>query len=250
MKITLSSIILFPFYLFVATTYADNGIFSQQEQEFSVVLGASRIIYTPGSKGAVLPVLNEQRYPMLVQTLITPEKEGGHSPSGRFSAVPPLFRLDGNQRAKIRIAHTGGEFPSDRESLYWVCVKGIPPSGDDNWAGDQNPTRATLRVQMAINNCIKLLVRPKELGGQDPLIMAERLTWRVDSKGLTAVNPTPFYINLSALTVGDKAVEDLRHIAPFASHTFALPKGVSGEVQWRAISDLGGEGPLLHTAVP
>ncbi|HEH9404378.1 TPA: fimbria/pilus periplasmic chaperone [Aeromonas bestiarum] len=238
-------------YLFAATAHADNASLSQQNQAFSVTLGASRIIYAPGSKGQIVAVLNEQDYPMLVQTQVTAEdNKGANAPSGRFSAVPPLFRLDAQQRAKVRIVQTGGEFPADRESLYWVCVKGIPPSGDDSWADDQAPDRATLMVQTLLNNCIKLLVRPKALEGQNALVMAEQLSWRLDPKGLTAMNPTPFYINLSALTVGGKAVASVRHIAPFASHTFALPAGASGEVQWRALSDLGGEGPLLRAPLP
>nr|WP_244662850.1 fimbria/pilus periplasmic chaperone [Vibrio cholerae] len=209
-------------------------------------MGASRIIYTPGSKGQIIAVVNEQNYPMLVQTQVTADDQNANMPSGRFSAVPPLFRLDANQRAKVRIFQTGGEFPEDRESLYWLCVKGIPPSGDDSWADNQAPESPTLMVQTLLTNCIKLLVRPKALAGQNALIMAERLNWRIDSQGLTATNPTPFYINLSTLTVGGKAVEQVRHIAPFTSHTFALPAEVSGEVQWRAVSDLGGEGPLLR----
>ncbi len=237
-------------YLLATVAYADNDSLSQQNQNFSVVLGATRIIYTPGSKGQIVPVLNAQDYPMLVQTIVTVDEESEDAPSGRFSAVPPLFRLDGQQRAKVRIVHTGGGFPEDRESLYWVCVKGIPPSGEDSWADGQAPDRATLMVQTLINNCIKLLVRPSALAGQDALAMAERLSWRLDKQGLTATNPTPFYINLSALTVGGKAVEQVRHIAPFTSHTFALPAGAKGELEWRAISDLGGEGPQLRAPQP
>ena len=250
MKCWLSSIIFTFFCLLATHAGAENGSLSRQDQAFSVVLGASRVIYTPGSKGQIVPVLNEQDYPMLVQTRVTVDEDSEDAPSGRFSAVPPLFRLDSQQRAKVRIVHTGGEFPEDRESLYWVCIKGVPPSGEDSWANGQAPDRATLMVQTIINNCIKLLVRPKALAGQDALAMAERLSWRLDKQGLTATNSTPFYINLSALTVGGKTVEQVRHIAPFASHTFALPAGAKGELQWRAINDLGGEGPLLRAPLP
>ncbi len=223
---------------------------AQGSQAFSVVLGSSRIIYNPGSKGQIVSVLNEQDYPMLVQTQIKADKEGQGIPRGRFNAVPPLFRLDGQQRAKVRIVHTGGDFPEDRESLYWICVKGIPPSGDDSWADGHSPEQATLMVQTIVNNCIKLLVRPKGLASHNALVMAEKLKWQLNKQELTATNPTPFYINLSALTVGGKAVEQVTHIAPFSSHTFAVPAGASGEVQWRALSDLGGEGPLLRATLP
>lgn len=245
MKFGQSSLFIAFIYLFASIAYADNGNLTQQNQAFSVTLGASRIIYTPGTKGQIIAVLNEQDYPMLVQTQVTADEQNLNTASGRFNAVPPLFRLDAKQRAKVRVIQTGGEFPEDRESLYWLCVKGIPPSGDDSWADNFAANSPTLMVQTLLTNCIKLLVRPKALAGQNSLTMAERLSWKIDSQGLTATNPTPFYINLSTLTVGGKAVEQVRHIAPFSSHTFALPAQASGEVQWRALSDLGGEGPLL-----
>lgn len=220
----------------------------KEERIFSVKLGSSRIIYLHGSKGSTVSVQNEHDYPMLVQTQIVRDDNELKESTGRFSAVPPLFRLDGNQRSKVRIAHTGGNFPDDRESLYWLCVKAISPRGSDGWSEGKAPDSTNLAVQITINNCIKLLVRPKGLAGKDSLSMAERITWRMDNKGLTALNPTPFYINLRSLTLGGKTVDNVTHIAPFSSHTFDLPHGASGDVQWRAISDLGGDGPLTSYA--
>lgn len=221
----------------------------QHNQSFSVMLGASRIIQTTNSKGSVLSVGNENDYPMLVQTKITPDNDMAGSVNARFIATPPLFRLDGNQRAKLRITHVSGSVAHDRESLFWVCVKGVPPSTNDNWSDGNVPNRATLNVQMVINNCIKLLVRPKDLVGQDALAMAEQLIWRQEGHGLIAVNPTPFYINLSKLSVGGVPVENVRHIAPFSSHTFSIPAGAKGKVQWSALTDLGGDGPLLTSVL-
>lgn len=217
----------------------------ESTQTFSVKLGKSRIIYIFGSKGYALPVHNEQNYPMLVQTKITADKELGEDTTARFHVSPPLFRLDGNQSAKLRITHTGGDVATDRESLFWVCVKGIAPKQDDSWVDDKLADSPILNVQMMVSNCIKLLGRPKSLVGQDALTMAERLSWRQAGNDLTAVNPTPFYINLSTLSVGGVAVDNVRHIEPFSSHTFSMPAGAKGAVQWRALSDLGGEGPLL-----
>ncbi len=223
----------------------DTYALEQAQRMFSVKLGSSRVIYWVGSKGSTVSVLNEHEYPMLVQTQVVADDDLSKEIVGRFSAVPPLFRLDGKQRSKVRIVHTGGKFPDDRESLYRLCVKGISPSGDDGWAEGKVHDSANVVVQVTINNCIKMLVRPKVLAGKDSLAMAEYLSWRLEKEGLTALNPTPFYINLSSLTLGGKTVDQIRHIAPFSSHTFALPHGASGDVQWRAISDLGGDGPLL-----
>ncbi|WP_447831036.1 fimbria/pilus periplasmic chaperone [Aeromonas salmonicida] len=224
------------------------NVIEKNTQSFSVKLGASRVIHSTDSKGSVLSVMNEHDYPMLIQTKITPDDEMDDSVKARFIANPPIFRLDSNQRAKLRIVHSGGQVATDRESLFWVCVKGIPPSGDQHWSEGKVPESAMLNVQMIVNNCIKLLVRPKSLVGQDALAMAERLSWRQSGNKLTATNPSPFYINLSALSVGGVALGDVRHIAPFSSHTFSVPAGAKGTVEWRALSDLGGEGPQLSSA--
>ncbi|NPE97657.1 Dr fimbrial biogenesis chaperone DraB, partial [Escherichia coli] len=69
-----------------------------------------------------------QDYPMLVQSEVLSEDQKSPAP---FVVTPPLFRLDGQQSSRLRIVRTGGEFPSDRESLQWICVKGIPPKEDD-----------------------------------------------------------------------------------------------------------------------
>ncbi|EHO3245598.1 fimbria/pilus periplasmic chaperone, partial [Escherichia coli] len=91
---------------------------------FSLHLGATRVVYNPDSAGETLTVINDQDYPMLVQSEVLAEDQKGAAP---FVVIPPLFRLDALQSSRLRIVRTGGDFPSDRESLQWVCVKGIPP---------------------------------------------------------------------------------------------------------------------------
>ncbi|MFM5523832.1 fimbria/pilus periplasmic chaperone [Aeromonas jandaei] len=216
-------------------------------QAFSIKLRASRLVYPIDSKGVVLSVANEHNYPILLQTTVVPDTTNISNTSARFIAVPPLFRLDANQQAKLRILQAAGDVPADRESMYWVCVKGIPPRADDAWADSNVPVQNTsINVQLLVSNCIKLLVRPKEINGMSPLDMAEKLNWRLGPNGLIANNPTPFYIHLSFLSLGENKVSELTHIAPFSTHTFTLPTGRDDRVRWRAITDLGGEGPLLE----
>ncbi len=91
-----------------------------------------------------------------MQTQVTADYQSANMSSDRFSAVLPLFQLDVKHRAKVLIPQTGGEFPADREFRYWLCVKGIPPSGDDNWADNSAPDSLTMMVQTLLTNCIKL----------------------------------------------------------------------------------------------
>lgn len=209
---------------------------------FSVKLGATRLIYNPESAGATLAIINPQDYPILVQSKVYAEDKQGSAP---FIVTPPLFRLDGNQQSRVRVVRTGGTISPDRESLYWLCVTGVPPRADDFWGQDkdgksQAPKVATLEVQLRINSCIKLMVRPSSLKG-DPTDVATSMTWKREGAKLKAINPTPFFMNLKELSVGSKKIEGLEYVPPNGERTFTLPSGISGKVQWKIITDYGGE---------
>ena len=207
---------------------------------FSLHLGATRVVYNPASSGETLTVINDQDYPMLVQSEVLSEDQKSPAP---FVVTPPLFRLDGQQSSRLRIVRAGGEFPSDRESLQWICVKGIPPKEDDRWAegkdGEKKADKVSLNVQLSVSSCIKLFVRPPAVKGR-PDDVAGKVEWQRAGNRLKGVNPTPFYINLSTLTVGGKEVKEREYIAPFSSREYPLPAGASGKVQWKVITDYGG----------
>lgn len=213
-------------------------------QQFSVKLGANRIIYDPAKSGAMLSVVNAQDYPMLVQTDIFLEDKTTKAP---FAVTPPLFRLDGGQTSRLRLIRTGGDYATDRESLHWVCVKGIPPKADDLWAkddkGGEQSKVTSLSVKFSVNSCIKMFIRPDGVKGKAD-DAAAALKWQKSGNKLTVTNASPFYINLSQVTVGGKEVKDKRYVAPLSSETFTLPAGGSGPVEWKAINDFGGESVL------
>lgn len=89
------------------------------------------MIYDPDSAGSSLEVTNPQDYPILVQPKLA---RGDKKTAANFMVTPPVFRLDGGQQSRLRIVRVGGEYPKDRESLDWLCVTGVPPKADDEWA--------------------------------------------------------------------------------------------------------------------
>ncbi|MEB7742663.1 fimbria/pilus periplasmic chaperone, partial [Escherichia coli] len=151
-----------------------------------------------------------------------------------------------------RIIRTGGNFPTDRESLQWLCVKSVPPRAEDKWAEEQDEKgggKISVRVQVSLNSCIKLLVRPSAVKGH-PDDVAGKVTWTKAGNRLKGTNPTPFYINLSELSVGGKVVNEQHYyIAPFSSYEFALPSGVAGKVQWKVVTDYGGVSQPFEAAL-
>lgn len=237
-----------PSVLAAGNNTGNQGEMDVSSQTFSLHLGATRVIYDPASSGATLTVLNDHEYPILVQSEVLAENQKDRAP---FVVTPPLFRLDGLQSSRLRIVRTGGTFAEDRESLQWLCVKGIPPKEDDKWAEDakgKKADRVSLQVQFSVSSCIKLLIRPSAVKGH-PDDVAGKVEWHKAGNKLTGNNPTPFYINLQELKVGGKAVRNLHYIPPYSSYEYELPAGASGKVQWKVITDYGGTSNLFESGL-
>ncbi|MGP2416892.1 fimbria/pilus periplasmic chaperone [Pantoea ananatis] len=201
---------------------------------FRVTLGATRVVYPERASGAQLSVSNPQGYPVLVQSSVTGQDRKSPAP---FLVTPPLFRLEAGQQSRLRIIRTGGSLPGDRESLFWLCVKAVPPSGDDR---DGGTDKVSLSVNMAISTCDKLLYRPAGLKG-DPEEGAGLLRWTREGATLRVSNPTPFYMNLKAVSVDGKPAGGLTYVPPQGSASLTLPPGAGGVVSWTVINDQGGE---------
>lgn len=215
---------------------------------WSVGLSTTRVIYDPQSRGEEVTVTNPNDYPVLVQSGVTEEDKKTPAP---YLVTPPLFRLDAGQRSRLRVVRTGGPGPSDRETLSWLCVTGIPPERGDAWAGRAAPhgKTAELDINVRMSRCIKLLLRPEGLRG-GPEDQAGRVTWSREGNVLKARNPTPFYMNLSSLSVGGKAVPQPGYIPPSGEAHWTLPANAAGPVQWRVITDIGSQGAAQHAPLP
>lgn len=230
--------------LFIICIFSSCTVYAieieKTSQNFSLKLGATRLIYNMDSNGEVLVVSNPQDYPMLVQSKVYGDDRKSGAP---FMVTPPLFRLNGQQDSQLRIVRTGGSFAKDRESLQWLCVKGIPPKQDDAWAVDDGKSslsnKATLHAMVSVSNCIKLLIRPSGIGKSADAVAS--IKWELKGRNLLGKNSSPFYINLSTVKVGEVDISIMNYIPPFSSQKFELSETISGKVQWKAITDYGGE---------
>lgn len=208
---------------------------SVNTNSFSVKLGATRVIYREGNAGATLSLANQQNYPILVQSSVIAEDKKSPAP---FIAIPPLFRLEANQQSRIRVVRTGGNLPADRETLQWLCIKGIPPQ--QVGASTDNTTSTQLNLELSINTCDKLFFRPSSVkGGPDDV--ADQLTWHRQGKALQVTNPTPFYMSFASITVDGKALQGVDTVAPYSSETLPFSGATSSDIEWQVITDFGGE---------
>lgn len=234
----------------IQLAWGENAPLINELQSFSVKTGATRIIYSPGSQGASLTVMNPQGYPILVQSEVLMEDKKTQAP---FVVTPPLFRLDGHQQSRIKVIATRSHEFDTKESLHWLCLTGIPPEADDEWTGEaykkkQATQHATLLTQLRIKSCLKLLVRPVSLRGT-PDNFASSLTWVKTGKTLTVNNPTPFFMNLRSVQLGKESVSNPDYVPPLGQRKLSVSSDARGPVHWRLITDYGGDSQEFNSVL-
>ncbi|WP_417323557.1 molecular chaperone [Enterobacter kobei] len=193
----------------------------------SITVGGTRLIYNGAENEASLPVSNSKdAVPYLIQSWI--ELSENSKEQVPFIVTPPLFRLDGGHENTLRVIYTGEtSLPENRESVFWLNVKSIPSMT----RSDEN------RLLIAVKTRMKLFYRPAALASENAGEAWTRLTFEPRGERLVINNPTPFYVSLYSLTVGNKTISPPPMISPLSSVTVA---GSGKQVAWKAINDFGG----------
>ncbi|MDR3430793.1 MAG: molecular chaperone [Rouxiella aceris] len=210
-------------------------IFTAQVQA-GVVLGGTRVIYKDNVKESSLRVSNSDNSPVLVQSWI--ETTQGTNDKSPFIITPPLFKLNGKQENTLRIIKLQNTLPQDRESLFWLNVKGIPSTENDS----KN------KLVIAIKNQIKLIYRPKALLDGSSIEASKKLKWHREGNVIKATNDSPYYINFNYVKVNgnELEMETINVLPPYSTHNYDLPttsaknKMTGTILSWQAINDYGG----------
>lgn len=208
-----------------------------------VNISGTRLIYHGDNKEASINVRSgaNDKYPYLIQSFVDRKGPKGDEPEGEgklpFTVTPPLFRLEPGAENAVRVIRTGGNFPQDQESVYWLDIKAIP--ANDPKEEGKNVLRFSLK------NRIKLYYRPAGLA--DPTTDAYKaVSFRLDGNQLVVTNPTPWYITFYQLKVGTRSVDTkFTMVAPHGTHSYQVPNGATGKVTWSYINDYGAASPVL-----
>ncbi|EJL84997.1 molecular chaperone [Pantoea sp. GM01] len=193
----------------------------------SITVGGTRLIYNENENEASLPVSNSQDgVPYLIQSWV--ELSENAKEQVPFIVTPPLFRLDGGHENTLRVIYTGeNKLPENRESIFWLNVKSIPSMT----RSDEN------RLLIAVKTRMKLFYRPANLSSEKADEAWTKLKFEQRGERLVIINPTPFYVSLYSLKVGNKTIAQPPMISPFSSETM---EGSGNQVAWKAINDFGG----------
>lgn len=156
-----------------------------------VSLDRTRLVLTGNENSASVNLKNTSPdIPFLAQSWV--ENESGQKVSSPLVALPPLQRLDGDQKGVVRITKTAeiGLLPQDRESLFYLNVREIPPA----------PKQANV-LQMAMQSRIKLFYRPTAIIPEKPgMVWQDKLVFKKQGDKFIAENPTPYYITIIGLS--------------------------------------------------
>ncbi|MFB9997248.1 Chaperone protein fimC precursor [Providencia rustigianii] len=194
----------------------------------SVVLGGTRVIYEGDKKEASITVRNDETSAFLVQSWVD-NFDGSNQSKPPFTVTPPLFRIEPESANAIRIVLTDPRLPADRESVYWLNVKSIPPS-------DPNATNS---LTISINNKIKLIYRPSALPSSEATDAYEKLSFEKQGSLLKAKNPTPYYVSFGKLVVDSKEFDNPGMVPPMGEASWNISGMQAGKVTWNSVNDYG-----------
>lgn len=210
-----------------------------------ITLSQFRIIYSQSdAKGVTWSLTNNSDRAYLMQSWIRPmdfttglplaeEKQASPKKPIPLLVTPPLNRVDSGEALTLRIRALDDSLPKDRESVFYLSVKGIPSIPD-------KATQTGGQLVVAVVNNVKLFYRPTGLPEGGVTQAASRLRFSRKGETLVVTNPTPFYLNFSQLTVGGKALptEALRRLVPpQGQQDYPLDKSASGVVEWQLVDE-------------
>ncbi|KWE37750.1 molecular chaperone [Burkholderia territorii] len=172
---------------------AAAGVLLAGAAHAAIVPDRTRVIFNEGEQAAIVTITNKSTtYPYLVQSWLEDTK--GNRVTTPLMVVPPLQRVEANERNVLRIAKLPGTaLPADRESVFYLNIREVPPKSD-----------MPNTLQIALHTQMKLFYRPKAVQPARDEDWTLPMTLRVDAAAHKLVfdNPTPYHVTVVEVTAG------------------------------------------------
>lgn len=198
-------------------------------QAGGIALGATRVIYSQGSKQVSLPVINSSDSNVfLIQSWVA---NADGSRTSDFIITPPLFVIQPKKENTLRIMYVGPSLPTDRESVFYLNSKAIPSVDKTRLANNS--------LQIATQSVIKLFIRPVDL----PVAAAkapEMLRCRSQNGQLIVANTSPYYVSLVEIRAGGRKLANAM-IAPKSELNL---QSNQSRVSFQTVNDFGATTPV------
>ncbi len=203
----------------------------------AINLDRTRVIYDAAERSVSVLAVNATDKPYLLQSWL--ESSEGDKITGPLVALPPLQRIDPQQKRQIRVSSVGdiSGLPQDRESLFYFNVLEIPPKSEfDNV------------LQITFQSRLKLFYRPKNMVRDQQALWQHKMLMSTQGQNITFENPTPYYIVVSSLSdslsQGYPGFEELL-LPPFSTTAYQAPRAIKQNVYVSYMDDYGGARQLI-----
>ncbi len=199
-------------------------------------LDLTRVILDSQQKSTSIKVNNFNNKTWLLRSWISEYNSDEKNKS--FILTPPLYRVSPGESIQLRIDKISQSLPMDKESVFIINVLAIPAIQKDNSTTSQDSTK----LQLAINNRIKLFYRPHNLNKQNIVDAAfKSLKISKNQNNVQIKNPTPYYITMDDVKINGKKVTSIEDfmVAPYS--TLNIPERNAISFSFTTINDYGGK---------
>nr|WP_244108422.1 molecular chaperone [Burkholderia anthina] len=201
----------------------------------AIVPDRTRVIFNEGEQAAIVTISNQSTtYPYLVQSWLEDAK--GNKITSPLMVVPPLQRIEANERNVLRIAKLpGADLPADRESVFYLNIREVPPKTDTPNA-----------LQIALHTQMKLFYRPKAVQPARDEDWTLPMTLRVDAAAHKLVfdNPTPYHVTVVDVSAGAQKTPvpmDPVMVSPMSTADVPFKAAMPSTLFVTHIDDFGGQ---------
>lgn len=207
----------------------------------AVALDRTRAIFPGSEKSISLNISNEnQQKPYLAHAWLEDDK--GQKITSPFIIVPPLQRLEPGKKSAIRInaLPAVSALPQDRESVFWLNVREVPPKSDK-----------TNVMQVALQTRIKIFYRPAAVIPEKYSHWEDKLTFRRTRDGYIIDNPTPYYVTVISIKGAqkEKIAKDFKPVMVAPKSSLPVSSRQYNTLYVMTINDFGGKPQTQYQCV-
>ncbi len=196
----------------------------------------TRLIFNGTQNAVSFPLKNDTNSHYLLKGSVrTIQGNNPGSTTQDFLVLPEVMLLEPGVHQELRIVRVGGQYPSDRESVFFVNGVFVP----------ENQNQSTSALNLAISINVKMFYRPEPIVVKEAIKqVASQLKFTLTPQQLRVQNPTPYYATFSSLSIGTYSLgnEQLKEMVPPYGESYYSIQDVSfksGKVTWSLIDELG-----------
>lgn len=207
---------------------------------------SERLVFHQDSRGLSFLLKNNDPNAYLVQADIAiPDESTGlnvkKESSMPFMITPPLYRLEAKSEYHWQIKKIDNlkKLPQDRESVFFIRLKAIPPKGTKNTVSFKKMD-GDLTLSKVLH--YKFYYRPEAIKNLKIAKVKDKLKFTLAEGKLIVNNPSPLYLTFGKLAVGQHQIDNMqlfKFIPPFGQQSYSLPKGnyANSTVKWRLLNE-------------